>query len=234
MKTIHTFALAAAICGAALSYGQQTTTNSNNNNPLSPTGRSSSIHDNPGILGHQFSDVSFGWTDFKNSSTEGYDAAFSANVPIAAGFDAGLGYNYYWEAKHRDPLTRASWNDRHHTLAAYGKYYMPMQGVKPFVGGGAGYQWHRGDLQSFRTYDHEWVWSAMGGVEIPFGRFAVTPQVVYDDNMRGGSIGTWSYGAQVHHWFSERMGGYLDASYHDPHGPGTEMWSYFAGLRYRF
>lgn len=231
-NTIHLFGFAAATCLAALSYGQQVT-------PTTPSASvnfrtSGSIHDNPGILGHQFADVGFGWTDFRHSDTEGYDGAFSANVPLAAGFDAGLGYNYYWEAQHRDPLTRSSMNARNHTLSTYGKFYAPMNGVKPFLGGGVGYQWEHGDIQSLRTFDHAWVWTAMGGVEIPFGTFAVTPQVAYDDTMHGGSVGTWSYGAQVHHWFNEQIGGYVDATYLDPQRNGTELWRYGAGVRYRF
>jgi hypothetical protein len=232
MKTIHTFGFAAAACLAALSYGQQVPANTTNN--LTPTGRVSSTLDNPGILGHQFADLAFGWTDFRNSPTEGYDAAFNANMPISPGFDAGLGYNYYWEAKNRDPLTRNSANARNHTLGAYGKFYMPMSGVKPFLGGGVGYRWERGDFQSLRTYGHEWLWSGSAGVEIPFGRVAVTPSVRYDDTMRGGSVGMWSYGAQVHHWFSEAIGGYADASYSDPRHGGHGMWTYLAGLRYRY
>lgn len=225
MKKLHTLAFAAATCFAALSYGQTSMTSSRG---------VSSIQNNPGILGHEYSDLSFGWTDFRNSPTEGYDAAFSANVPLAPSIDAGLGYNYYWEAKHRDPFSRTSMNDRHHALDAYAKYYVPMRGVKPFIGGGVGYEWHRGDIQRLRTYDHEWTWTAMGGVEIPVGAFAIIPQISYDDNMHGGSIGMWSYGAQVHHWFTEKIGGYVDATYMDPRGPGAELWRYMAGMRFRF
>jgi hypothetical protein len=236
MKTIHTLAFAAAACAVALSYGQQTTTptTTNNNSRLTPTGRVSSITDNPGILGHQFADVNFGWTDFRNSPAEGYRAGFSTNLPLAPGFDAGLGYDYYWEGKNRDPLTRASSNARNHTLDAMGKFYMPMNGVKPFLAGGVGYNWERGDFQRLRTFGHEWLWRAAAGVEIPFAAFAVTPQVAYDDTMRGGSVGRWSYGAQVHHWFNEQVGAYVDFNYSDPRHGGTDLWTYLGGLRYRF
>lgn len=233
MKTTHTFAFAIATCLAALTYGQQTTTTYNK---LSPTGRINSVQDSPGILGHQFADLSFAWTDFRHSDAEGYDAAFTGNVPLAAGFDAGLGYSYYWEGKHRDPFTRASSNARNHNLLGYGKFYLPLAGgAKPFLGGGVGYQWVRGDLQRLRTYGHEWLWSAVGGVELPFAGFALIPQVSFNDTWRGGSSGTWSYGAQVHHWFNEKMGGYLDATYHNPqHSSGGELWTYMGGLRFRF
>jgi len=49
-----------------------------------------------------------------------------------------------------------------------------------------------------------------------------------------GGTGVWSYGAQVHHWFNEQVGGYLDATFHDPRtGGGVEWWTYTAGLRLR-
>jgi hypothetical protein len=113
--------------------------------------------------------------------------------------------------------------------------FSPSGRVKPFLTGGIGYQWSRGDIQSLRTYDHEWVWTAGGGVEVPVGLLVLTPRVAYHDSMRSSGIGAWTYGAQAHRWFNEKVGGYLDATFHDPKsGGGAEWWTYTAGLRFRF
>ena len=104
------------------------------------------------------------------------------------------------------------------------------------MGGGIGYQWSRGDIQRLRTFDHEWLWNATAGFEAILGYLAVTPRISYANTVEDhGGAGFWSYGAQLHHWFNEQMGGYLDATFHDPRADnGVEWWTYMAGLRLRF
>ncbi len=227
MKTKETLAL--ALAGLLLAGTGQ----------AQMTGRSHpSIQDNPGVLGQGFTDLNYSWVDYhrdRGLDADGYIAGLSGNAPIARGIDVGLGYNYFRENNHRNPFTGSPYDARYHQVATEATFFAPASGVKPFVTGGVGYQWSRGDLQSLRTYDHEWTWAASGGVEMPMGLFALTPRITYSDTMRGGSTGAWHYGAQVHHWFTEKVGGYVDATFHDPlRNSGPESWTYTAGVRLRF
>lgn len=197
----------------------------------------SSLADNPGVLGHTFLDLNYSWVDFTEDQIEadGFIAGIRGNAPVAPGLDAGFGYSYYRENDRRNPFTGSPFDVRAHQLSAGATFYAQNAAIKPFLSGGVGYQWSRGDLQSFRIDDDEWLWGASVGAEIPFGRFAVTPRVSYSDMFRGGSAGQWAYGAEAHHWFTDSVGGYLDATFHNPRDDfGLESWTYTAGLRLRF
>lgn len=231
MKTIPTLTLAvAALLLAGTSQGQTT--------PTTTGSGVTSIRDNPGLLGHSYSDLHYSWADFHRDSgldADGFIAGLSGNAPIARGIDLGLGYSYYRENNHRNPFTGTPYDTRYHQLATQATFYSPMAGMKPFVTGGIGYQWSRGDLQSLRIDDHRWLWSVTGGAEIPLGRFVLTPHIGYSDTMHRGSNAARHYGAEAHHWFNEKTGAYLDGTFHDPRGgSGPEWWTYTAGVRFRF
>jgi hypothetical protein len=231
MKPINKLALVfAGLFVAGASFGQTTA----NTAPM--TG--ASIRDNPGILGHSFTDVNYSWVDFSRDQgvdADGYIAGITGNLPIARGFDLGLGYNYFRENGHRNPFTGTDYDARYHQLNTSGALYAPMAGMKPFVAAGLGYQWSRGDFQRLRTFDEMWLWNAGAGVEIPLGMFSLTPRVTYSDAFDDNGVGIWRYGGQVHHWFNERMGGYLDATFHESRGNfRANAWTYTAGLRLKF
>jgi opacity protein-like surface antigen len=214
--------------------------NNNYNNSRVPFFRSTtSIRDNPGVLGHSFADLNYSWVDYHRDAgidADGYIAGLRSNVPVVPGLDIGLGYNYYRENNHRNPFTGTPYDARYHEGSARATLYTTMGPVKPFMGGGVGYQWSRGDIQTLRTFDHEWVWNATAGFEAILGYVALTPRVSFADTIENhGRAGLWSYGAQLHHWFNEQVGGYLDATFNDPRsGGGVEWWTYTAGLRLRF
>ena len=237
-KNMNQLALAlAALLLAGMSQAQTAPTNTS---AFSSSSRETpTLRDNPGVLGHTYADLSYSWVDFHRDSgldADGFIAGLNGNSPIARGIDLGLGYNYYRENNHRNPFTGTPYDARYHEVATRATFYTPTSGnMKPFVSGGVGYQWSRGDLQALRTFDHEWTWMASGGVEAIMGSIVLTPRVSYVDTMRSHSIGSWQYGAQVHHWFSEKTGGYLDATFRDPlNGGGRESWTYTAGMRFRF
>jgi len=229
-----------ALLLTAASQAQTTSTASSSSNQSTPYFRSTmSIRDNPGVLGHSFADLNYSWVDYHRDQgldADGYIAGVNSNVPVVPGFDIGIGYNYYRENNHRNPFTGTPFDARYHEGMAHAVFYAPMAGVKPFMGGGVGYQWSRGDIQRLRTFDHEWVWNATAGFEAILGYVAVTPRISYADTIENhGGSGLWSYGAQLHHWFNEKVGGYLDATFHDPRsGGGVEWWTYTAGVRLRF
>ncbi len=226
------FVVAALLCGGA-AQAQSITAPSPSN----------SVRNNPGVLGQSFTDLRFGYENVRHSDADAYDAGISGNVPVARGVDVGFGYDYYWENNSPGPIAGTHYDAHYHQLATNANFYMPLQGgVKPFVGAAIGYQWARADFSSpftssrpVRFQDNNWVWGASAGVEVPAGAWAFTPRISYSDTMTNNSYGTWHYGAEAHHWFTEKLGGYLDATFHDPqHGYGPESWTYTAGMRFRF
>ena len=181
--------------------------------------------------------VHYSWVDFNenNASPRGFIAGVKGNTPISPGLDLGLGYDYFRENNHRDPFNNSSFDVRSHQLTGSATYWMRTGGVKPFATGGIGYKWSRGDLQTLNAYDDMWVWHAGGGVEIPYGRFAFTPRIVYSNDFHPGyNNAAWHYGAEAHTWFTDRVGGYLDATKHDPQAHFADYWTYTAGVRMRF
>jgi hypothetical protein len=233
MKTTHKLALGlAALLLAGSTYGQTTPTTST----VYPTS-SPSIQDNPGKLGHTFADFNYSWVDFQeaNGDPEAFVAGVSGNTPISRGLDLGLGYSYFRENGHRNPFTGSDFDVRSHSLSSALTFYRPMAGFKPFVSGGLGYRWSKGDIQSFRVEDDDWAWGASAGAEIPLGTFALTPRAAYGDTFDGGYNGTWHFGTELHKWFSEKAGAYLDATFHNPRTAAIpEYWTYTAGFRLRF
>jgi hypothetical protein len=216
----------AALVLTGASYGQATS---------NYTSTRPSVRDNPGVLGQSYGDLNYSWVDFRHSAAKAYDLGASANLPIAPGIDAGLGYQYYRQSDSYDPFAGRSYDYRYHMLGANANFFAPTRGAKPFIGGLVGYEWTHGSLRRLRTYDNQWVWGATGGVEVPVGLFAFTPHVGYTDTMHSGSTGSWHYGAEAHHWFSETVGAYVDATFHDPNrNGGPEAWTYTAGLRMRY
>jgi hypothetical protein len=249
MKNMHKLTLGiAALLLAGTSQGQtsstSTSSNQNSSNANGPTRSlfrsTASIGDNPGVLGHSFADVNYSWLDYHRDAgidADGFIAGINSNLPIARGLDVGLGYNYYRENNHRNPFTGSPYDARYHEAIARATFYAPIGGgVTPFLSAGAGLQWSRGDIQRLRTFDHDWVWNASAGFEAILGAVAVTPRVSFIDSIENrGGVGLWTYGAQVHHWFNEKLGGYLDFTFHDPRtNGGPEWWTYMAGLRFRF
>jgi hypothetical protein len=228
MKNMKAIALGlATLVWAGASFGQQTTTT---------TYTSPSIRDNPGTLGHSFGEIGYTWHHIKNNA-DAYDIGGMANIPVGTGFDAQLGYDYFWWNDSTDPTTVQNYDYRLHTLAAGGRFFGFNTGnsVKPFLGGMVGYAWSRGDFSRLRTFGHRWLFEVKGGAEIPLGGVTLTPHIAFADTMHRSSIGGWSYGAEGHAWFSEKLGGFVDATWHNPqHNVSGSYWTYTGGLRLRW
>jgi hypothetical protein len=231
MKTMNKLMLGCASLVATLSFAQTTTTTTSY--PTSTT----SIADSPGVLGHSYGEFHYSWVDFNedNASPRGFIAGLKGNTPVAPGLDVGLGYDYFRENSHRNPFNNSSYDVRSHQLTGSATYFLRSAGFRPFATGGIGYKWSNGDIQSLRTYDDMWLWSVGAGAEIPVGTFAFTPRVTYSNDFhRGYNNAAWHYGAEAHHWFTERVGGFLDATKHDPEAHLADYWTYTAGVRMRF
>jgi hypothetical protein len=221
-------------CALLLTAALQAQTMNNNY-----SGSNLSIRDNPGVLGQNYADLHYGWIDYHrdhNLDADGFNAGLSGNAAVARGLDVGFGYDYFRENNHRNPFNGSAYDARTHQLATSATFFSPnARGVKPFVGGALGYEWSHGDFQRLTAYDDQWVWGVSGGAEIAVGAFAFTPRVTFSDTMLAGSPGAWHYGGEVHHWFNERFGGYVDATFHDPrHNSAPQAWTYTAGMRMRF
>ena len=232
MKNMNKLALGlAALLLAGTTYAQTTA------NGGYFTNNGASVRDNPGVLGHSYADLSYSWIDFTENriDADGYVAGLRGNVPVARGFDAGLGYSYYRQNGNGNIFTSSPFDLRAHQLAADATFYAANAAIKPFVSGAIGYEWTRGDVQSLRIDDGDWLWGGSIGAEIPVGTLAFTPRISYSDTFNGGYDGTWHYGADAHPRFNDRLGGYLDATFHDPReSTALESWTYTAGVRFRF
>src|SRR4051812_31170798 len=228
MKTMKAIALGfASLIWAGASYGQQTMTTT-----------TPSVHDYPGLLGRSYGELAYTWHNIHNNA-DAYDIGGMANIPVAPGFDAQVGYDYFWWNDSTDPTTVQQYDYRLHTLAAGAKFFgfngMNGRAFKPFLGGQIGYAWSRGDFSRLTTFGHEWLYDVTGGAEFAVSNIAITPRVGFADTMHRASVGGWHYGAEAHAWFTEKLGGFADATYHDPqHDFGPSYWSYTGGLRLRW
>lgn len=214
-----TFALLAAAAAGALQAQQE-----------SPSSAMPSASDNPGVLGQNYTDLSFGVQDLRHTSDNAFDATLRGNIPVSRSVDVGLGYSYNWIDGNSD--------NHSHLLATDAKFYVPMENhMKPFIGGLVGYQWAKTRFDNqfpiVSTTDDRWTWGADAGVEMPVGSVALTPHVGYIDTMQNNSVGHYNYGVEANHWFSSSVGGYADVSYNDlRHQDNT--WTYLVGLRLRY
>jgi opacity protein-like surface antigen len=191
-----------------------------------------------GVRGNSIAELNYSWVDFSRDhdvNADGFILGFDTNTPVSPGFDLGIGYNYYRENGHRNPFNNSQYDARYHQLHATGTWYFPTGSVKPFVTGGGAWQWSHGDIQSLHAYDDMWLWIVGGGVEIPLRSFTLTPHIKYTDAFENKDAAIWHYGAEVHTWFTEKVGGFVDATLHQPRSElRTDSWTYTAGVRFRF
>ena len=128
-----------------------------------------------GLLGQQYTEVSFGLDDVKHISNHGYSLSARANTPLIPGkLDGGGSYSYSWMG--------GPFRGHANTIGGYATAYAPLQGAKPFVGAALGYQWSSG---RFGSGDNQALWGASAGVEIPTGVITLTPRITYADDFKG-------------------------------------------------
>jgi hypothetical protein len=179
-----------------------------------------------GLLGQRYTELSFGLEDVKHFSDHGYSLGASANNPIIPGvLDAGGSYSYSW--------VKGALKGHANTIGAYATAYAPLNGVKPFVGTGLGYQW-----TSFRFVgsDEQALWGLTAGVEIPAGRVTITPRINYADDFEGtrNSSQSWTYQVEANYWFSGTSAVFASIGKTDVRHSRFDSWNYEIGLRARF
>lgn len=209
---------------AAVLHAQSTTTT-----VPTPSSVASSTSVPSGLLGLQYTEVSVGLADIEHFSNHRYSLTAGANTPVVPGsLDGGAFYRY----------SRIGGAQRGHANAIGGYFtgYMPLQGVKPFVTGVLGYEWTSAPANSG---DHEPLWGAAAGVEIPAGAVTITPRVSYRDDFEGTprSRQAWTYAVEANFWLSrsERISSIFGSvGWTEVRRSRFDAWNYEIGLRSRF
>ena len=202
------------LAGGGVGYAQNSTAVS----PLPPTSY--------GLLGQQYTEISFGVEDVNGVDAYGQTASVTANTPhVAEHVDAGASYAYSWTG---------GVNTGHaNTIGIYGRSYRPMKGVKPFLSAGLGWTWTNTTLGGS---DNRGLWGGSFGLEIPLGKFAVTPRITYADDFEGSSKSrqAWAWAVEANYWLSRGTGLFASVGYVDVCNSSNETWTYVLGLRGRF
>lgn len=211
MNLIKKTTLALALLAAAGTSFAQTTTATRTN----------------GLLGTSYTEFNYALNDIDGVSDYGHSLGAKVNVPVVASLlDVGGSYSYDWI---RGPVHAHSNN-----FAAYANAYVPLEGVKPFVGATLGYSWVSLPKP---LDDHDAWWNVAFGLEIPLGPLTLTPKIVFSDDFNG-RIGdtddTWTYEVEGHYWFSAKSGAFASVALEDAHRDPTDIWVYKVGLRFRF
>jgi hypothetical protein len=179
-----------------------------------------------GLLGARYTEINFGLQDIRHYADHAYGVGAEANNPVIPGvLDAGAAYSYSW--------VRGAIKGHANTIGAFAKAYAPLNGVKPFVGAGLGYQW---TSVRFAGSDEQALWGLSTGVEIPAGAVTVTPRISYADDFEGtrNSSQEWTFAVEANYWFSKTSAVFGSVGKTDVRRSPIDAWSYVVGLRARF
>jgi hypothetical protein len=179
-----------------------------------------------GLLGQRYTELAFGLQDVRHVTDHGYSVGAGANDPVIPGvLDAGASYSYSW--------FRGAGRGHANTIGAYATAYLPLRGLKPFVGTGLGYQWI-----SARSIGNaqQALWGLTAGVEIPAGRFTFTPRISYADDFEGTHKSRQDLTVQVeaNYWYSNTSAVFGSIGRSDVRRSSFDAYNYQVGLRARF
>lgn len=178
-----------------------------------------------GLLGQQYTELSLGVQDIRHVHENGYSLNVGANTPLIPGkLDGGASYSYSW--------IRGPFKGHANTIGGYTNAYLPLNGVKPFVGAALGYQW----TSSRAGGDDQAIWGLATGVEIPAGLVTITPRISYADDFKGTreSSQAWTYDVEANHWFSKTHSVFASIGKTDNQHSKYDSWNFVVGLRGRF
>jgi hypothetical protein len=199
-----TLALGLAVAGASFAQTSATTT--------------------AGVLGQQFTELSFGSSDIRHISPNFYDLSLSGNVPVSPHLDLGGSYAYGWIG--------GAYRGHANQVNGTATFYTNYSTVKPFVSLGLGYQW-----ASFQGGSDDFgLWGGAVGVEIPAGAFTFTPRIAYVDDFKGSSQSSQqtSYDVEGNYWVSRTTAVFASVGFTDVNKTSTDSWDYRVGLRLKF
>lgn len=147
---------------------------------------------NAGLLGKRYVETGFSYLDFNHSSTEVYGLDVSANFPVLANVDVGVGYVYDWEGGNSDI--------NGHAIAAAATGYQAFGSLNGFATVGLGYDWN--DQISEETF-----WFADVGIEHSLSStVSLLASAGYSDDFDGPSNdGLWDGTLRGNYWVTEAI-----------------------------
>jgi hypothetical protein len=179
-----------------------------------------------GLLGQRYAEFNFSFVEIDSVSDYSYSPGLSANIPLIPSLlDVGASYNY---TKVRGPLKGHA-----NSLSTYAVAYVPLEGVKPFVGASLGHEW---TSLGGGFSDNAGVWGVSAGVEIPIGSFTLTPRIGYSDDFENGfgEDDVWTYAVEGNYWFSPKSAVFASIAKIDLHRNPIDVWNYEVGFRLKF
>jgi hypothetical protein len=150
----------------------------------------------PGLLGQQFSTLSYSYINFDDSSVHADNYTFEVNNPLSSGLDGVFAYDYT-----RSEVVAGSRLKQHALTAALRAFSASYSWGKPYVEAGVGHLWNRFG----GTRDNAFLWEVAAGAELRVGsRAVVTPYVQYADVPELSDEGTFNFGVKGSYWVDSR------------------------------
>ncbi|GEM_PF-2039303 len=165
-----------------------------------------------GLIGENYAQAEIGYATIDISgisNPDGWTAGGTLNHAAVAdpefGIDVGAALLY-----HR--VSGGGIRTRGTDFDVYGKVYMPVDVMKPYLGANTGWSWDRTRTAGMSFSDNTWTFGFSGGVEFALtDTLSLTPDVSwkrYEDY----SDDVWVFGVTAHNWFTETTGGSLGYS----------------------
>lgn len=150
----------------------------------------------PGLLGQQYSTLSYGYVNFDDTSVHADNYTFEVNKPLAFGLDGVFAYDYT-----RSEAVAGSRLKQHGLTAALRAFSASYSWGKPYVEAGVGHLWNRFG----GTRDNAFLWEVAAGAELRVSsRAVVTPYVQYADVPELADEGTFNFGVKGSYWLDSR------------------------------
>jgi len=175
-----------------------------------------------GTLGTRYGEFNYGFTDIRHYSPHFHDLNIGGNLPLTPNLDLGGNFAHGWFGDRAPGIG--------HALGVSLTAYPRREGVRPFATVGLGYQWWNVGA------DDTWGWSAIAGLQVPFGRLTLTPRLGYADDFRRSSLGTrqFSAGTEANYWLTHNAGVFLSVGFTDVHRSRFDAWNWRGGMRLAF
>lgn len=183
-----------------------------------------------GLIGRRVAGVEYAHTEYTGSRLSRADGfTLEGHAPVAANFDAGLGYDYADVKGNGSSVSakaiRASLLT--YNRNEYGKAYFAAQ---------LGQAWDRINSAAGSQRDDGAFWGVRAGYEVPFApRSAFDAGIGYTDAFNDSSYRsqTVEFRLAANHWFTPRVAGVASVAYRQiKQRPDASV--YTAGLRWAF
>jgi len=197
------------IVAAALVAGFAVSAQADNGLPAQPAPDASAVQ---GLLGQSYATLTYTYINLDGVSSHADDYQFAANLPVSAGLDGLLSYDFVdHDFGHSNVL-----------MAGLRAFSSRFNWGKPYVEAGAGFAWTSGD-DSF-------VWNVATGIEFQVARQAtLTPFIEYTDAPDLAGDGSWNFGAKGNYWVNPQWAVTVSVEIDDDNNTGFTV-----GTNFRF